>query len=102
MASTRVVDYSGSLTSLRHIGSVWLGERMKARACSVHIPTWEDPDAESANINRGAVSCGRMASGTHTRALGTPPAQIRTYEDVSTSVPFSICLHLVKKSEKFL
>ena len=29
----------------------------------------------------------RMAAGTHTRALGTPPAQIRTYEEVSNDSP---------------
>ena len=57
-----------------------LAERKTKCACSAKISRgWGKDYAESASINEEKR---RMASGTHTRALGTPPAQIRTYEEV--------------------
>ena len=43
--------------------------------------------AESANIGEACQTMS-MAAGTHTRVLGTPPVQIRTYEEVSNDLIF--------------
>ena len=62
------------------VGVAWGKERQLAHA-QLNFPTWARNYAESAN------KLG-MASSTHTRTLGTPPAQIRTYEEVSNGTTF--------------
>lgn len=50
------VDYNGSLTSLRHVGAVWLVERKTIGACAEKNSTWGGARdyAETANIGEAA------------------------------------------------